>query len=301
MAGVTNKYAVVTGANRGIGLEICRQLASQGITVVVTARDEKRGIEAVEKLKGFGLSDLVFFHQLDVTDLQSIASLAQFVKSQFGKLDILINNAGISGALIDGDALRASMGAATAIEEAKIDWSRIMTQTYELAVEGLQTNYYGAKRTTEALLRLLHLSESPRIVYVSAEMGKLKNIENEWAKGVLKNVENLIEERIDEVLNEFLKDLKEGLLEARGWPHFFAAYTVSKAAMNAYTRLVAKKYPSFRVNCVCPGYVDTDMNFHTGILTVEEGAETPVRVALLPDDVPSGLFYIRTQVSSFDE
>lgn len=85
------RYAVVTGANRGIGLEICRQLASQGITVVVTARDEKRGIEAVEKLKGFGLSDFVFFHQLDVTDLPSIASLAQFVKSHFGKLDILVS------------------------------------------------------------------------------------------------------------------------------------------------------------------------------------------------------------------
>jgi len=85
-----NRYAVVTGANKGIGFEICRQLASNGITVVLTARDEKRGTEALEKLRGSGLSDLVVFHQLDVVDPSSIASLADFVKTQFGRLDILV-------------------------------------------------------------------------------------------------------------------------------------------------------------------------------------------------------------------
>ncbi|KAK6162388.1 hypothetical protein DH2020_002229 [Rehmannia glutinosa] len=90
MAELTKRYAVVTGANKGIGLEICRQLVSQGITVVLTARDEKKGLEAVEKLKGSCASDSVIFHQLQVTDLASIASLAQFIKSQFGKLDILV-------------------------------------------------------------------------------------------------------------------------------------------------------------------------------------------------------------------
>jgi len=65
-------------------------LVSNGITVVVTARDEKRGIEAVEKLKEFGVSDQVVFHQLDVTDPRSIESLANFIKTQFGKLDILV-------------------------------------------------------------------------------------------------------------------------------------------------------------------------------------------------------------------
>ena len=84
------RYAVVTGANKGIGFGICKQLASKGITVVLTARDEKRGLEAVEKLKEFGPSDHVVFHQLDVTDPNSIASLANFIKTQFGKLDILV-------------------------------------------------------------------------------------------------------------------------------------------------------------------------------------------------------------------
>jgi len=85
------RYAVVTGANKGIGYEICRQLASNGILVVLTARDEKRGLEAVQKLKDSGISDdLVIYHQLDVVDPDSIVSLAEFVKNNFGKLDILV-------------------------------------------------------------------------------------------------------------------------------------------------------------------------------------------------------------------
>lgn len=84
------RYAVVTGANKGIGLEICRQLASNGVMVVLTARNEEKGMEAVDNLKRSGLSNFVIFHQLDVVDKSSIASLANFVKSHFGKLDILV-------------------------------------------------------------------------------------------------------------------------------------------------------------------------------------------------------------------
>ena len=83
------RSAVVTGANKGMGLEICRQLAASGVRVVLTARDEKRGVEALQSLNGSGLSNLVF-HQLDVGDPASIASFADFIKTQFGKLDILV-------------------------------------------------------------------------------------------------------------------------------------------------------------------------------------------------------------------
>lgn len=82
----------MTGANKGIGLETVKQLASNGIRVILTARDEKRGLEALNKLKeSDGLvSELVVFHQLDVTDLASITSLANFIGTNFGKLDILV-------------------------------------------------------------------------------------------------------------------------------------------------------------------------------------------------------------------
>jgi NAD(P)-dependent dehydrogenase (short-subunit alcohol dehydrogenase family) len=95
---------------------------------------------------------------------------------------------------------------------------------------------------------------------------------------VLGDTENLTEERVDEVLSKFLKDFKEGSLETKGWSCLMAAYRVSKAALNAYTRIVAKNYPSFRVNCLCPGLVKTDGNT-AGILTIDEGAESVVRLA----------------------
>nr|POE71275.1 (+)-neomenthol dehydrogenase [Quercus suber] len=237
MAEETKRFAVVTGANKGIGFETVRQLASNGFVVVLTGRDEKKGLEALGKLKDSALSDNVLFHQLDVADTASITSLADFIKTQFGKLDILVNNAGIGGVKFDSDSREGD--------------------------------------------------------------GILKNIPNEWAKRVLSDDENLTEKKVDEVLEEFLKDYKEGSLEAKGWPNFLSAYTVSKAAMNAYTRIIAKKYPSFCINCVCPGFVKTDMTRNTGILPVEEGAASPVRLALLPDGSPSGLFFVRQEVSPF--
>ena len=86
-----SRVAVVTGSNKGIGFEICRQLANNGITVVLTARDENKGLAAVQKLKTEnGFSDqAISFHPLDVSNPDTIASRAAFVKTRFGKLDIL--------------------------------------------------------------------------------------------------------------------------------------------------------------------------------------------------------------------
>jgi (+)-neomenthol dehydrogenase len=122
---------------------------------------------------------------------------------------------------------------------------------------------------------------------------------NECAKGVLSDADNLTEERIDEVLKEFIKDFEEGSLERKGWPRYIAAYTVAKASMNAYTRILAKKYPTFCINCVCPGYVKTDITANTGFNTAEEAARNLIRLALLPNGSPSGLFYSQSEVSSF--
>lgn len=131
-----------------------------------------------------------------------------------------------------------------------------------------------------------------------------QNIPGEWIRDVLNDERNLTEEKVDDLLNQLLKDFKEEekgccSLEDKGWPPTFSAYTVSKAAVNAYTRILAKKYPDFKVNCVCPGFVKTDMNFNTGKLTIDEGAASAVRLALLPDDGPSGLFFDREELSSF--
>uniref|UniRef100_M4EUT5 3-oxoacyl-[acyl-carrier-protein] reductase n=1 Tax=Brassica campestris TaxID=3711 RepID=M4EUT5_BRACM len=106
-----SRVAVVSGSNKGIGFEICRQLAKNGMTVILTARDEKKGLEAVEKLKREnGFSDqAILFHLLDVSNPDSIASLASFVKTRFGKLDVLVNNAGVGGANVNVDVLKSQI------------------------------------------------------------------------------------------------------------------------------------------------------------------------------------------------
>lgn len=121
-------------------------------------------------------------------------------------------------------------------------------------------------------------------------------LSNERAKEVLSNVDDLSEEKIDDVVKGFLEDAKEGLLETKGWP--LSAYVVSKAVLNAYTRILAKKIPKICINAVSPGFVKTDLNYNSGELTVEEGARGPVMLALAPAG-GSGLFFDQLELSSF--
>ncbi|POO01432.1 Short-chain dehydrogenase/reductase [Trema orientale] len=304
-----DRIAVVTGANKGIGLETVKQLSSKGVThVVLTARDEKKGNDALASLcdhfhLGLTLgSDRLLFHQLDVLDPLSVQALAKFIEDKFGRLDILVNNAGVSGVVVDEESLRAK-------NINPVDWlsgkatnlvQDVMKTTYEKAEECLNTNYYGVKRVTEALLPLLQLSPSgARIVNMSSLRSELRRIPNERIRKELGDLETLTEEKVDGILKKFLHDLKENALEANGWSLMLPAYSVSKATLNAYTRILAKKYPNMYINCVHPGYVNTDINWHTGPLTLEEGTRGPVMLALLPDGGPTGCYFDQTEMSEF--
>ncbi|KAI6702150.1 hypothetical protein NL676_011286 [Syzygium grande] len=262
-----NRVAVVTGANKGIGLEICKQLASNGVFVVLTARDVNRGNEAIETLASIGISNMVF-HPLDVVDRTSVNSLADFVKARFGKLDILIRG-----------------------PKAK-SMKEFFKETYESAEKCLWTNYYGIKQVTAALLPLLQQSNLPKVVNVSSSVGQLKYIPGENIKEELNDIDRLTEEKVDGLVARFLKDMKEDAVETGGWPIILSAYIVSKATLNAYTRVLAKKYPGIAINAVHPGYIKTDLSQNIGS-PVEEGARGPVTVALMPKDGPSGTFFNR--------
>ena len=145
-----SKVALVTGANKGIGYEIARQLGSRGATVLVAARDIKRGEEAANKLR---LDEIdARSVQLDVTDQKTIDSAAKQIESEFGKLDILVNNAGI---LSDGDRLPPS----------QVD-IETLRHTYE-------TNVFGVFAVTKTLLPLLKKSTAGRIVNLSSGLGSL--------------------------------------------------------------------------------------------------------------------------------
>ncbi|KAF5762323.1 putative (+)-neomenthol dehydrogenase [Helianthus annuus] len=218
------RCAVVTGGNKGIGFEIFRQLALNNIQVILTAGNESRGIEAVNKLNDCGLPiPNVIFHQLDIQDSTSMPYLVQFIKTCFTKLDIL--------ALLE-----------RLVDENGEFLPGVSEQTCEMVEECLKTNYYGTKRVTEALVPLLQLSKSSRIVNITSNFGLLFHIPNEKSKEELDDIDNLTEERIDEIIQLFLRESKTNKFRENGWPLApSSAYIVSKVVMNAYTRLIAKK------------------------------------------------------------
>ncbi|WVZ74453.1 hypothetical protein U9M48_022632 [Paspalum notatum var. saurae] len=297
------RVAVVTGGNRGIGLEICRQLASNGVLVVLTARDEEKGSQAAEELQRSGLSDVIF-HRLDVADRSSITQLAEFVKAKFGKLDILVNNAGIAGTTIDPERLKElqlqNPEASLEDLETFVDaYMGSLQQNYELAKECIEVNFYGTKDVTDCLIPLLLLSNSGRVVNVSSKVAQLKFMSNEGVISVLSDIDNLSEEKLNEVKDVFLADFKDGNLAARGWLPVVSAYAASKTLVNAHSRLLARRHPSLVVCCVTPSFVRTGMNYGMGLVSAEEGARAPVRLALRDDPRDSGLNFEIFDVCEF--
>ncbi|KAF6149154.1 hypothetical protein GIB67_026010, partial [Kingdonia uniflora] len=157
-------------------------------------------------------------------DPTSISSLANFIKSQFGKLDILVNNAGDFGVVIDPENFRAKGGFNFIPDFENAEKTmEIMKQPYYKAEECLKINYYGMKNIAEALLPLLQLSNSARYLY------------NEKVRVQLTVIDNLTEEYLDDLLQCFLKDFKEDMLESNGWPIPIFAYKLSYVMINAYT------------------------------------------------------------------
>ena len=143
------KVALVTGANRGLGLEVVRQLARLGFTVLLGSRDAEKGEKAAAPMAEEGLK--VITVRLDVTDQESIDSLKRWAEERFGKLDVLVNNAGV---LYDS-------------------WQRAVGADLKVVREAFETNTLGPWRVSEAFLPLLRRSEHGRIVNVSSESGSL--------------------------------------------------------------------------------------------------------------------------------
>jgi len=212
--------ALVSGASRGIGREIARQLAADhGFAVLAGARDPDGAGEP-----DHGSNDWV---QLDVADAASVQRLAERVRSEPGRLDVLVNNAGVYGG-----------------HESVADFD--LAEAHAV----LETNVFGAWRLTQAMLPLLHESPRARIVNVSSGGGQLSDMDGGRA-----------------------------------------AYRVSKAGLNVLTRVLAADEEGILTNSLCPGWVRTDMGGENAPRSVEEGADTAVWLATLPDDGPSGGFF----------
>lgn len=219
------RTALVTGANRGIGLEVARQLALRGMRVLVGARDWDKASQAARTL-GAGAEPL----QLDVTMAASIEHARRDVEQRLGSIDVLINNAAI---LVDENGPFLDLS----IED--------LRHTFE-------TNLFGAAAVSQAFVPGMIDKGYGRVVNVSSRAGQLSTM-NDYAP----------------------------------------AYAMSKAALNALTKQLAAatRGSGVLVNSACPGWVRTDMGGRHAPRSLQEGADTIVWLATLPDDGPTGEFF----------
>ncbi|CAK9229575.1 unnamed protein product [Sphagnum troendelagicum] len=279
--------AVVTGANKGIGFKIVRQLAKEGITVVLTARDATRGAEAIESLKKQGFQN-VNFHTLDVDSQESIDALAEWLHTTYGGIDILATKYKLIGALLMFYLLLQINNAGILDDPNEVN--------LEIAKSVLVTNYFAVKNVTKTLLPLLR-DDTPggaRVIVVASRSGQLQGLPNKDYVTTLTDREHITEDFVDSFVNKYLEDVANGNHNKGDWPNWtklglpipMETYAVSKIAVIAFVSalhntLVARHEGEKKINVFssCPGYVLTDMS-PNGIKTVEEGADTPVWLAL---------------------
>lgn len=220
--------ALVTGANRGLGLQTSRQLLAKGIDVVLTGRDE----DALERtLRGLGSAGTrATTVRMDVTDVASIESAYRTVAERFGGVDILVNNAAVL--LCENE-----------------DVLSIPADAYRRTFDA---NLFGIIDTCRVFVPDMARARHGRIVNVSS-----------------------------------------GVAQSAGMSTYAPAYSMSKVALNAFTRMLAEAYreSGVLVNAVDPGWVRTDMGGRSAPRSLEQGADTIVWLATLPDNGPTGGFF----------
>jgi carbonyl reductase 1 len=247
--------ALVTGANRGLGLETSRQLRAKGFRLILTSRDESKGREAARGLDPEGSEPL--YHALDVTDRESIGALARDLPQLTSRLELLVNNAGVGSWGSD-----------------RLDASRTIA-----------TNFFGPRDVTDALAPFI--PRSGRVVNVSSGLGELSYLGRDL-RGPFTDP-SLTRSGLDALVTSYLAAVNSGDANRAGWP---SAYSTSKIALNALTRILARDLApkGITVNSVCPGWVRTDMGGRGAPRSVETGARSIVLGATLPDDVTGGFF-----------
>ncbi|EXJ87734.1 hypothetical protein A1O1_04659 [Capronia coronata CBS 617.96] len=279
---VYTRVGAVTGANKGIGLAIVRQLALQypnsayndgPLLLYLTARNEERGKAALEALQADpqleraralrsqgGLTDIKY-RTLDIDSTESIREFADYLKKEHPQgIDFLINNAGIAMQGFDAD----------------------------VAKKTIHCNYYGTLEATKQLLP--HIKDGGRLVNVASMSGNLSSQYSESIRSRFLNAKK--PEEISELMEEFITAVAEGRWK-KDWPS--SAYGVSKAGVIGMTKTIAQQNAQSGsktlINSCCPGYVKTDMTKGGGAKTPDEGALTPVLLALADIQGSTGDFW----------
>lgn len=239
------RIALVTGANQGVGFQVAKELAENGVIVLVGSRNLERGESAAKEI-GKGAIAL----QLDVTDRTSIAGAAEFIGKEFGRLDLLVNNAAISNTRKQAlglslvDYKNISLASNVSLDEMHAVW---------------ETNVFGVLYVYQAMLPLLHKSSDARIVNVSSGVGSLTmNADPNYP------------------YRAFYGPV---------YPASKAALNAITLAM-----MIELESTPIKVNLVSPGFTKTNLNGYEGTESLEDGSREVVRVALIGPDGPSGTF-----------
>eukprot|EP00271_Cylindrocystis_brebissonii_P007700 TRINITY_DN21320_c0_g1_i1.p1 TRINITY_DN21320_c0_g1~~TRINITY_DN21320_c0_g1_i1.p1 ORF type:complete len:283 (+),score=39.46 TRINITY_DN21320_c0_g1_i1:295-1143(+) len=241
---------LVTGANKGIGFESVRLLSEQfpSSKILLGTRSVENGTAAIEKLRttkpadSSASYDNVEALKLEVTSLESIKSAVATVKEKYGKVDVLMNNAGIATNNVD---------------------------------DVFAVNVFGVISMIDEFLPVL--SSNATVIVVSSEVGSwTANTLKEDLQKKFSDISSLSKESIIELAEDYKKaSRKEASIYTWPEPKFpMGCYGISKTLVSAYTRLFAQQHPELKVVVVCPGYCATDLNHNSGYRTAAKGAES---------------------------
>lgn len=242
-----NRIALVTGANQGVGFQVTKELVQAGNTVFLGSRDLARGKTAANKI-GPGAIPV----QIDVTDRSSIHLAAKQIESQFGRLDLLVNNAAISHVAKIDDKKQESLEKIMArVHASNADLDEVRTIW--------ETNVFGTLAVYQAMLPLLKKSADARIVNVTSAVGSLTN-----------NASKHYQYR----------------------SFYGPGYSASKTAQNAITlaMMIELEETNIKVNLVSPGYTKTNLNKYQGTESLEDGSREVVKVCLYGKNDPTGTY-----------
>lgn len=245
---MAEKIAVVTGSNKGLGFAVVKGLCQKfNGTVYLTARSEKNGLEAVEKLNELGLKPS--FHQLDVSDDKSVKTFADFIKTKHGGFDVLVNNAAI------------------------LEWDEVYP-TYEAAKRNIDINYRSLLTIENYLYPLLR--DGARVVNISSACGHLSNLKKQSWIQTLQDPD-LTTEQINAFVDEYLESVKNGTFDKNDFADEgkHAEHRVSKIALTALTMVQQRKYAdrNISINAVHPGHMKTEMAQGGGEVEPDQSAD----------------------------
>ena len=274
------KIVLVTGSNKGIGYGIIETLLEKksNYRIILTSRNEDLGQKSFNKLLSqFPYSkDYFFYHQLDITNKESISNLISWIKTQFGKIDYLVNNAGLG--------------------------THGVTTDINLHFAVLDVNAFGTINFTEEMIKHNMINKKGKIILVGSMMGNLNRLNSNQLKNSFKNAKTT-----QELINlgqAFKNSIINNTVDKDGWCR--NSYCVSKMIVNTYSRVLSYREEieknDISVYSAHPGWVKTDMTGPEAPLTIKEGAENEVFLIELPDGINKeyqGKYFDRFKVTSF--